>query len=332
MPKNTNVSNPWAAALQGLEREETLSAELKETQARLDAFESIGTINPTVIPNHNITAGEAIALACLSDVHCGERVDPGDVAGAKNIYNPKICKKRLEQFFHRALYLTEVQRHMASIPEICLALLGDLITGYIHDDLRESNYLSPNQETLQMIEHVSGGIEYLLSKGNFTKITIPCTMGNHGRSTEKMRIQTSTKNSWEYLLYRVLAREWKKEPRVEFHIAEGYHLYLRLFNHLVRFHHGDAVQYNGGSGGITIPLNKALAAWNTIQTADLDVIGHWHQCMDTGKVIVNGSVIGYGAYSLHVKAPYEPPRQAYALIDRKRGKTLFAHIFTDYMP
>lgn len=196
----------------------------------------------------------------------------------------------------------------------------------------ESNYLSPNQEVLEIIEMVCGGIEYLLSKGDFKKIRVPCTLGNHGRSTEKMRVKTAFKNSWEYLLYRMLAREWKDEKRVEFYIAEGHHLYLPLFNYLVRFHHGDGIQYHGGVGGLHIPLNKAIAQWNTIQTADLDVLGHWHQCMDTGKAIVNGSVIGYGAYSLIVKAGYEPPRQAYAIIDRKRGKTLFAHIFTDYVP
>jgi len=333
MSKNRDVARPWKEAVESVSREAELSADLKEASLRLAAFESFGTIKPAVIRPYHAVAGEAIALACLSDVHCGERVDPEDVPGARNIYNPEICRKRVEQFFQRALFLTQVNRHMAKIPEMCLALLGDLMTGYLHDDQRESNFLAPNEEVISLIEMISGGLEYLLSKGDFTRIRIPCTLGNHGRTTEKMRVKTSKENSWEYLLYRMLAREWAKEPRVEFYIAQGHHLYLQLFdNYLIRFHHGDGIQYNGGVGGIHIPLNKAIAQWNTIQTADLDVLGHWHQLMDTGKAIVNGSVIGYGAYSLLVKAGYEPPRQAFAVIDRNRGKTVFAHIFTDYNP
>lgn len=333
MSKRPVVAQSWRAAVDTVHREDALSEDLKNANERLAAFESIKTIKPTVIHPYKAVAGEAVALACLSDVHCGECVDPEDVPGARNSYNPEICRKRVEQFFQRALFLVEVNRHMAKIPEMCLALLGDLMTGYLHDDQKESNYLSPNQEVLSLIEMICGGLEYLLSKGDFARIKIPCVMGNHGRTTERTRAKTLKENSWEYLLYRMLAREWSKEQRVEFYIAESHHLYLQLFdNYLVRFHHGDGIQYNGGVGGVHIPLNKAIAQWNTVQTADLDVLGHWHQLMDTGRAIVNGSVVGYGAYSLLVKAGYEPPRQAFAVIDRNRGKTVFAHIFTDYNP
>jgi hypothetical protein len=146
-----------------------------------------------------------------------------------------------------------------------------------------------------------------------------------------MRAKTMTDNSYEILLYRHLARRWAKEKRLEWHIATGYQVMVKLWDYTIRFHHGDAVNYGGGVGGLTIPLRKAISGWNTVQHADLDVCGHFHQLTDGGDFIVNGSLIGYNAYALRVKARYEHPQQAWFLVDSKRGKSVTARMFTDYL-
>jgi hypothetical protein len=280
---------------------------------------------PVYKPHH----GEAIPVLLLSDLHAEERVRPGDVAGCNNVYNPEVFKRRLRSVFSRSLYMTETHRNMAKIDSFCLWLGGDLISGHIHDDLAESNFMSPLRACSLVQNEVCSGIEHLLKYGNFKKLIIPCNYGNHGRTTEKRRVQTGAENSYEHYLYTQMAREWRNEKRIEFHIADGYHLYLRLFDTLCRFHHGDAINYGGGVGGITIPVLKAIANWNTIQRADLDMFGHFHHYMDGGSFVANSSLIGYGAYALQVKAAYEAAQQAYLLIDRKRGKSLTARIFPE---
>ena len=82
-------------------------------------------------------------------------------------------------------------------------------------------------------------------------------------------------------------------------------------------------------GGIFIPANKAIAQWNKVQWADLDVFGHFHQMKDGGNFVSNGSLIGFNAYALSIKADYEHPKQAFFLIDRKRGRTITAPIVFD---
>lgn len=308
--------------------------ELGELQARLGIYEALESSKSTYhIPQHVSRTGAAVPVAVLSDVHVGERVDPSDIPGAVNVYTPEVCRKRLEQFFQKTVYLNErIARSMAKVDTMVLALLGDLMTGHLHDDQKESNYLAPVEEILLLEEMISSGIEHLLSHGKLDKIIIPCTMGNHGRTSHKMRAKTLKETSFEWMLYKHLERVWAKEKRLEWHIAGGYHQYVKVFDTVMRFHHGDAIQYGGGVGGITIPIKKAIEQWQRVQRADLDIMGHFHQLIDGGNFIVNGSTIGYNAYSLRIKASCEPPQQAWFLIDQKRGKTVTSRIATDYMP
>jgi len=72
---------------------------------------------------------------------------------------------------------------------------------------------------------------------------------------------------------------------------------------------------------------KAIASWNKSPLkADLDIFGHWHTQMQNPKWVANGSLIGYNAYALSIKASFEPPQQTYFLFDRNRGRTITAPI------
>lgn len=55
----------------------------------------------------------------------------------------------------------------------------------------------------------------------------------------------------------------------------------------------------------------------------------FHQLLDGGNFLVNGSMIGYNAFALSIKASAERPAQRFCLIDRDRGKTITAPILFD---
>jgi len=83
-------------------------------------------------------------------------------------------------------------------------------------------------------------------------------------------------------------------------------------------------------GGIYIPTNKAIAQWNKGVRADLDVFGHFHQFIDAGNFVANGSLIGYNAYALRIKADYEPPKQAFFLVNKRfNSKSIVTPIFVE---
>ncbi len=84
-------------------------------------------------------------------------------------------------------------------------------------------------------------------------------------------------------------------------------------------------------GGITIPVRKAIAQWNNPIRADLTVFGHFHQLIDGGDFLGNGSLIGYNTYAQAIKASYEEARQLFWLVSARNGgqKSVTAPIWLD---
>jgi hypothetical protein len=174
---------------------------------------------------------------------------------------------------------------------------------------------------------LSAGIRYLLDNTSLN-ITIPCHSGNHARTTKKIHVSTEAGNSLEYVLYHNLAYEFKDNKRIKFIIPTSYHSFVEVGGLTIRFHHGHAMKYLGGIGGIYISVNKAIAQWNKVQRADLDVFGHFHQFRIGGNFVCNGSVIGWNEFANFIKADFEKPKQAFFLIDHKRKEmTVTAPIF-----
>jgi len=211
----------------------------------------------------NSHSSEATAFLICSDWHIEERVDPATINGI-NSFDLDIAKSRVNKLFSNTVKVSKIMGKDIKIKNLVIGLLGDLISGMIHDELRESNLLSPIDATIMAKSMVSSGIHYLLKETDL-KITVVAVSGNHSRVTEKRRISTEKGYSLEYFMYHILASEFKNEKRVKFVVAEGKHCYLDVYGRTIRFHHGDGIRYNGGVGGIYIPLNKAIAQWNKIK-------------------------------------------------------------------
>lgn len=274
------------------------------------------------------TRGNATPIICATDWHMEQRVDAATVNDL-NSYNLSIAKKRIERLWQKTVFLVESTRRVAKVEDLFLWLGGDLITGYIHDELTESNYLSPVEAIYEVQQHVQSGIEYLLKETKVAHIRVGCNWGNHGRTTAKKRIATSAKNSYEWLAYKTLSHFMRTERRVTWEIATGEHLLCEIQGFRVRLQHGDAIKYQGGVGGLTIPVNKAIAQWNKATRADLDIFGHWHQFHRDWRWISCGCLIGYDPFSLHIKADYQPPTQTYVVMDKRRGCTSAEPIFVE---
>lgn len=245
----------------------------------------------------------------------------------RNSYNLGIAEQRVGRFFAGTEWLVGLNRNAFSIRDLVLWLGGDLISGFIHEELLESNALSPIESILKLRDWLIDGIEGLLRDKLLERIIIPCSYGNHGRTGLKKKVATGAANSYEWLLYNILERHFATEPRVTFAIARGEHQYLDVYGWQLHFTHADSVNYGGGVGGITIPLNKAIAGWNTVRRADLHHGGHFHQLLWLRDAVMNGSLIGYSPFAYHVKAAYEEPQQAFYVLDAKRGRSITAPIW-----
>jgi len=289
----------------------------------LSKHKSTGTFSVPVADD-----AEAVAIAVLSDIHIEERVDPRSVNGI-NEYTLAIAKLRVEKFFTNVVKLLKKEQKDAKITTLVLALLGDNFSGSIHEELLETNQLPPVEAALLAQSLIETGIRYILENTN-VKLVIPTNSGNHARLTKRVHVSTEYGNSLETYMYCTMVKHFEKEPRVTFNISTGYLNYVDIGGYTIAFHHGTFIKYLGGMGGPTISLNKAIAQWQKMRRADLYVQGHLHQFIDGGNFIINGSIIGYNAFALSIKASPEPPTQVFFLVDTKRKrKTVVIPVFLD---
>lgn len=266
------------------------------------------------------------AIAPATDWHVEEVVSKAGTNG-KNHFDIREAEVRIKRFYAKVLELIEWQSRLARVVELWHPLLGDLLSGYIHEELMETNSLSPTEACVFLMDMICSGIDLWLRETRLP-ILIPTCVGNHGRTTPKKRIKTSHRNSFEWLLYRMLARYYDGHRRVAWQVGEGYHNTQTVMGRRVRFHHGDGLRYMGGVGGITIPVNKAVAQWDKVESVDLDVFGHWHTFLwNYTKWVSCGSLMGYSEYSVEIKADFQHPSQAFIVLDRAYGVTSALPIF-----
>ncbi len=305
-----------AADLENAQRvAEFLSAvRAAQTDIRLESF---------LAPGQNLLGTErreACALVVLSDWHVEERVDPEVVQGL-NRYTPKIAEFRFRRAAEAIVWLIREKQSRFDVRRILLGVLGDMITGYIHEELQESNYLSPPKATAFAARLVGDLIQHLLDADiGLETIAVVFKCGNHGRTTHRVRTGTGVANSYEWIAYHIVMQRFADNPRVVFQLDEGHHSISEVYGMRIHTHHGDSVRSMGGVGGVDIPLNRSAARWREKYRAHVSIVGHFHEQQFGAKVLRNGSGIGYSSYADWLAhASPEPAQQIFCLIDKKRG-------------
>ena len=307
--------------------EQDLEEILTREEIQKEVFSSPIDLKITPPKRNKKTKSSSTAIICACDWHAEANVSP-DLVNNLNEFNLKICQKRVARLWEKSVYLIEFARQICDIQDAVLWLGGDLINGYIHEELQEGNFLGPSEAIVFIQQLVSSGIKILIEQGKLQNLRVICNYGNHSRSTSRPRISTGWKTNWEWLGYETMAgRGWGKS--VEWMVPKGYHIYEDIQGRPVRFHHGDSIKYSGGIGGIPIPVFKATKQWNEARHADLDIFGHFHQFLDTWKWVSWGCLVGYDPYALSIKADYQPPTQTFIVIDKDRGKTMALPIFVE---
>ena len=275
-------------------------------------------INP---PKAHHSPGVPTLMA--SDWHWGEVVDPEQI-NSVNKFNLQIAHRRAKTLIGRTVDL--LKNHMVNpiYPGIVFALGGDMVSGDIHDELRESNELATIPTVLDLLEVLCAAINSLAD--SFGYVHIPCVTGNHGRNTLKIRAKGRVHTSYDWLLYCLLEREFKADKRVSFQVSSGPDCSYSVFGHRYLLTHGD--QFRGGDGliGCLGPIirgdHKKRSRNGQIGLEyDTMVLGHWHQYLSMGKVIVNGSLKGYDEYANSGNFGFEQPKQALWMTHPKHGIT-----------
>lgn len=301
---------------------------IEEQTKQLDTLIAIGgTPNFDPIVAEKQDKREVVPVIVASDWHIEEQVKLA-ITNGMNEYNLDIAEKSVNQFFTNACELVNQAKRDSKVSTVVLAILGDIINGVLREEDLQTNQQTSIEALATARELIYKGIQQLVSRTK-CKVRAICCVGNHGRLTDKVFPSNQVHQSLEYLLYKTLERDFMHDGKVDIVVAEAGYYIQDIYGVRVRFHHGHMFKFNGGIGGLSVPVLRKISQLNLIEKADLDVCGHFHSMQIFPNCILNGSLVGANGYSIQLGIPFEPPRQVFFLIDSKYGRSVVAPIFID---
>lgn len=270
-----------------------------------------------------------IPLICLNDWHWGEMVDPDQVGGL-NAFNRAIGRQRVRTLHNTVNDLCFNHMTNPNYPGAVVAILGDMITGNIHDELRDTNDGPISWSIIEVENQILGLLKSWANK--FGKLAVICVPGNHGRNTIKPRTKNKVYESYEWMIYVHIEQYFRNDPRVSVYVPNEVDAHATVFGHRFMFTHGDTLGVKGGDGiiGALGPIARGamkIGAQQRQAGKDFDtlVIGHYHIYIPRGDatpVLMSPALIGHNEYAhLMLRVRASRPAQALAFVHHKHGFT-----------
>jgi len=274
------------------------------------------------------TTGQTV-VAPLTDTHIGEIVDFEQMAGL-NSYDFDIFNKRLYGWATQLLALVELRRNSAPIDELVIPMLGDMISGDIHEELSSTNAVNVMEQMIRGANLIAQAVMYLAP--HFKKVRIPCVVGNHGRLTRKPANKDKYVD-WDYMLYQWVASFCKNQKNIEFDIPKSFVNMFNVADRNILILHGDS-----GGGGSWTSISKVLTSLRNVMQYrrglekeaieiydhlpnkaglptqfDSVLMGHFHRCdeidIGTGQALICGCMKGGDEFALNRLQVISKPAQ-----------------------
>jgi len=133
------------------------------------------------------TSTPQVVVAPLTDLHIGDRVEAEQMAGL-NEYSIDIFNKRLFGWTEKLVELVGLRRHFAPVDRLVVPMLGDMISGDIHEELARTNLDNCMGQMIRGANLVAQALMFLAS--DFKEIHVPCVVGKEIR---QLRMQNCHK-------------------------------------------------------------------------------------------------------------------------------------------
>lgn len=266
----------------------------------------------------------ATPMFLLSDLHFGERVTREESLGM-NEYDLAIAGTRMRKCWDNMLWLRSDMARTQSCDDTYIGLNGDIVSGDIHDELKETNDGGLGDQTDAAYDALYPGI-IEMADATPGACHVVCIGGNHGRLTHKQHIKNGTQHSAEHLgvygpLRKVIGAG--RKGNIVWHIPPAERYIFDVHGRRVSQQHGTMIRSQGGIGGTLVPMTR----WVTrAADADLFLFGHFHEADAYGRIIKNGALIGESGYTKWLGVESRPPEQVAFVIDATAGVRRFERV------
>jgi len=267
----------------------------------------------------------------LSDLHHGEVVNPAEIGGV-NTFNMEISEARINHVVDNGISLLNDYFANPQYTGFVMPLGGDMVSGNIHDELRETNGALILDVVLDLARILTEQIVKV--RDTFGKVYVPCVVGNHGRLDKKPRAKGGVKDNFDYLLYKILEQAFSGDNKVSIDVSDGFDKRFDVNGHKFLLTHGN--QFKGGSGvsGPLLPWKrnelKKKKNYEAIgQGFNTMIFGHFHTLMFQNGLIANGCTKGMDEWCFSMNFEFERPQQAMWIVQPNGTITYKMEVFAD---
>ena len=263
-------------------------------------------------------------VAPLTDTHIGEFIDTDQMIGL-NTYDFNIFNNRLYGWANQVITLSGLRKNSVDIPELVVPMLGDMISGDIHEELSNTNLANCMMQMIRGANLIAQALMFMAP--HFSQVRVPCVVGNHGRMTRKPPMKDKFMD-WDYLMYQWIAALCQNQPNIEFHIPRSYLTVFPVCNRNILAMHGDAVSGAGSMASIMKVMTnlRSVLQYKTILEPEAGVpeaqiaehfdsvmIGHFHRVdeldIGTGTAHICGCMKGADEFAMNRLQAVTKPQQ-----------------------
>lgn len=256
-----------------------------------------------------------------SDLHAAEVVDAEQMNGI-NSYDWDEMLVRHDRMLQSIISFKEKRPYPVS--ELFINGLGDMLSGSIHQELRETNDRPLMEAALQLGLDMAEWVSAL--SGWFDRISINGVVGNHPRTTLKQAMKNRFDN-YDWMVYQVMKLRLAVHDGVTVNVPKSAHIPVRILNETHLLFHGDGIRSTMPGvpwGGVMRRVSELANQYQRFGTPiDRFHVGHFHSAnvVQGGRIIMNGSVKGPDEYSLLQFGGGQDAQQLLQVYHPERGMT-----------
>jgi len=198
--------------------------------------------NPVPVPSLPEKDGKTTesVIFMLGDIHMGEVVDV-EATGGISSYNVRIADARMDYTTRKAISIVRDKLGGGyNFPKAHIFLLGDMVSGSIHEELEITNELTEIEAVFHVVDKLEETIEMFCQY--FPEVQVDCIVGNHGRTKKKRFFKQRVKKDYDFMVYKILQRELSKQTNLEINVPLSYWTVVNVNGRNFFLTHGSQVR------------------------------------------------------------------------------------------
>lgn len=278
-------------------------------------------------------------LLCVSDAHYGEVVKPEEALGLK--YDTDIAARRIQHIRDTTFRYQELRSQAYPVSKIVIAVLGDMLSGIIHEELEVTNEIVMVDQATE-VAHLLYNL-YRDCAERFEEVEMVIMPGNHPRLHKKPRHKQKF-NNYEFMMGKMVegmvGALTGEDVGLKVSVPRDLIYVHNMFDFRVGLTHGDGVMSNSFAGIPFYGLRQrreaiqALMSQMAQERLDMLLMGHFHQYVDwKGEcdIVINPSIKGGDEFGISTRYQAPEPMQLLMEWHPEHGRTATNYINLEHI-